>query len=226
MDTEQGPVFDAQVRLSSDSGAPVEQVTQSSGITDFKEVACGAWTVLAAKEGFEPATQTVQITSGANVEITLTLNPKMQSTSVEVSENVAPVEQTSTQQTELRPAEVKTLPNNPATVSDALPLVPGVVRARDGELKIDGTDEQRSSLIVNQTDVTDPATGKFGQTTSGGRGGIGDRPHHSVSRAVRPLHRVRDRGGDQARRRKMALRSQRSVPGFPHPQLPYARHPQ
>jgi hypothetical protein len=142
----------------------VEQVTQANGITDFRAVPCGSWTVLAAKDGFEPASKPVQISSGANLEVTLTLNPKTQSTSVEVSEKVAPVEQTSAQQTELRPAEVKNLPNNPATISDALPLVPGVVRASDGELKINGTDEQRSSLIVNQTDVTDPATGKFGQT--------------------------------------------------------------
>ena len=105
VDTEQGPVFDAQVRLSSEAGTPVEHVTQSSGVSDFKELACGVWSVLAAKEGFEPATKTLQITSAANSEVTLTLNPKMQSTRVEVNEKVAPVEQTSTQQTELRPAK-------------------------------------------------------------------------------------------------------------------------
>jgi hypothetical protein len=164
VDSEQAPVFAAQVRLSSESGSPVEQTTQSSGTRDFEHIPCGIWSVLAAKEGFDPATKTLEISSAANLEITLTLNPKMQSTSVDVTETIAPVEQTSAQQTALRPAEVKTLPNNPATVADALPLVPGVVRSPSGELKIDGTDEQRSSLIVNQTDVTDPATGKFGQT--------------------------------------------------------------
>lgn len=164
VDTEQGPVFDAQVRMTADSGTPAEHLTQSSGITDFQAVPCGVWAVLATKEGFEPAVKTVQVTNGANLELTLTLDPKMQASSVEVRDTVAPVEQTSTPQTTLRPAEVKTLPSNPATVADVLPLVPGVVRARNGELQIDGTDEQRSSLIVNQTDVTDPATGKFGQT--------------------------------------------------------------
>ncbi len=59
---------------------------------------------------------------------------------------------------------MKNLPTNPATISDALPLAPGVVRSTDGELKIDGSGEQRSALVINQTDVTDPATGKFGQT--------------------------------------------------------------
>ncbi len=164
VDTEQAPVFGAHVRITSEAGSPVEHLTQASGLTDFEGIPCGIWSALATKDGFEPAAQAIQITNLANLEITLTLNPKMQATSVEVKETVAPVEQTSTQSTELRPAQVKTLPNNPATISDALPLVPGVVRSPDGELKIDGADEQRSSLIVNQTDVTDPATGKFGQT--------------------------------------------------------------
>lgn len=76
---------------------------------------------------------------------------------------LASVEQSSSQNYELHPAEVKTLPTNPATVSDVLPLVPGVVRTPGGELKLDGSGEQRSSLVVNQSDVTDPATGKFGR---------------------------------------------------------------
>jgi Carboxypeptidase regulatory-like domain len=164
VDSQEGPVFDAQVRITSDSGTPVENVTQTSGIADFAKVPCGAWSVIAAKAGFEAAVKAVQISTGTNVEVSLTLNPKMQVSSLDVTDTAPAVEQSSTQRTELRPAEVKTLPNNPATVSDTLPLVPGVVRSPDGELKVDGTGEQRSSLVVNQTDVTDPATGKFGQT--------------------------------------------------------------
>ena len=76
----------------------------------------------------------------------------------------APIEQASSQSTEVRLAEVKILPTKPATVSEILPLVPGIVQSPDGELKIDGSGEHRSALVVNQTDVTDPATGKFGQT--------------------------------------------------------------
>ncbi len=157
-------MFDAAVRITPESGTALEHTTQTSGVTDFENLACGTWNVTTFKEGFESATKFVQITSGAAVEVRLTLNPKMQKSSVEVTDSAPPVEQSSTQKTELRPAEVKTLPNNPATISDALPLVPGVVRTPDGELKLDGTGEQRSALVVNQTDVTDPATGKFGQT--------------------------------------------------------------
>ena len=55
-------------------------------------------------------------------------------------------------------------PDRPATVADALPLVPGVVREPGGGLSISGSAEHRSALIVNSADVTDPATGQFGLT--------------------------------------------------------------
>ena len=99
------------------------------------------------------------------VEVTLTMNPQVNRSSVDVSASTgAPVEQSASQNYELHPDEVKILPSNPATVGDALPLVPGVIRAPSGELLLDGSGEQRSSLVVNESDVTDPATGKFGQT--------------------------------------------------------------
>ena len=59
---------------------------------------------------------------------------------------------------------VKELPSRPATVNDALPLIPGIVRQPDGKLQLSGSGEHRSAMIVNSADVTDPATGEFGLT--------------------------------------------------------------
>lgn len=58
--------------------------------------------------------------------------------------------------------EAKMSPLRPATLVDALPLVPGVIRTPDGRVKIAGLDEDHSALLVNSVDVTDPATGSFG----------------------------------------------------------------
>jgi hypothetical protein len=58
----------------------------------------------------------------------------------------------------------KELPSRPATVSDALPLIPGVARQPGGKLQLSGSAEHRSAMIVNSADVTDPATGEFGLT--------------------------------------------------------------
>ena len=75
-----------------------------------------------------------------------------------------PVDSGSSATVELPTDQVKELPSRPATVADALPMVPGVVRKPDGGLEISGSPEHRSSLIVNSADVTDPATGQFGLT--------------------------------------------------------------
>jgi len=163
-DSQESPVYDAKVRVGSDSQEIATQMSPTTGVADFINVPCGSWTVRASKDGFDDASSLVAVTSEGTVEIGLTLNPKTNKSSIDVTETPPPVEQSSSQNYELKPAEVKALPTNPATVTDTLPLVPGVVRAPSGELKLDGSGEQRSSLVVNQSDVTDPATAKFGQT--------------------------------------------------------------
>jgi hypothetical protein len=163
-DSQESPVYDAKVRVGSDTEEVASLQTPATGLADFVKVPCGAWVVRASKDGFEDSTSAALVENESKVEISLTLNPRMNRSSVDVTDTPPPVEQSSSQNYELRPAEVKNLPTNPATITDALPLVPGVVRAANGELKLDGSGEQRSSLVVNQSDVTDPATAKFGQT--------------------------------------------------------------
>ena len=82
--------------------------------------------------------------------------------SVEVHDTAPSAPTASSPATSVKPADVKDLPSRPASVNDALPLLPGIVRAPDGGLRINGSGEQRSALLVNQADTTDPATGGFG----------------------------------------------------------------
>src|SRR5258708_2941614 len=115
--------------------------------------------------GFEPLAQSVSCDSTATTaEIEFTMIPKIErveKVEVQASASVEG-EQTSSTATTLNPQDVKSLPSRPATVTDTLPLVPGVVRGPDGEIKIEGAGEHRSALVVNSTDVTDPTTGRFG----------------------------------------------------------------
>lgn len=163
-DSQEAPVFDVSVQISSGASTLGPVITRAEGIADFTGVACGSWTATAVKAGFADASGTIAIQSGTANELTVVLNPQIVRSSVNVEEKAPPVEQDSSVQTEVHPSEVRTLPNNPATVSETLPLVPGVVRSPQGELILDGSGEQRSSLVVNQSDQTDPATGRFGQT--------------------------------------------------------------
>lgn len=168
-DSQESLVYEARVSVVDGAAeqprALNPQVSPASGGSNFVDVPCGSWIVRASKDGFDDATTAVLIRDGNRVELDLILNPKMNRSSVDVTDTPAPpVSQSASQNYELKPEEVQSLPTNPGTVTETLPLVPGVVRAPNGELKLDGSGEQRSSLVVNQSDVTDPATAKFGQT--------------------------------------------------------------
>ena len=88
--------------------------------------------------------------------------PPVRRDSVEVHDTAPGVAPSSSAATPVKPADVKDLPSRPATVNDALPLLPGIVRTPSGGLRINGAGEQRSAMLVNESDVTDPATGNFG----------------------------------------------------------------
>ena len=118
--------------------------------------------VQASKAGFEAAGNNTEV--GAATHVKLTLLPEIVHSSVEVHDTAPPIEEASSGTTPLRTSEVKNLPSRPATVADSLPLIPGVVESPQGEITMAGAGEQHGALVVNQTDVTDPATGKFGQT--------------------------------------------------------------
>jgi len=88
--------------------------------------------------------------------------PPVRRDSVEVHDTAPGVPPSSSPATSVKPTDVKDLPSRPATVNDALPLLPGIVRTPNGGLRINGSGEQRSAMLVNESDVTDPATGSFG----------------------------------------------------------------
>ncbi|HTF65251.1 MAG TPA: hypothetical protein VK638_21470 [Edaphobacter sp.] len=71
-------------------------------------------------------------------------------------------EQSSSPGVSIKPAVANESPIRPLTLTDALPLVPGVVRAPNGQTQIEGSGEMHSALVINSVDVSDPATGRFG----------------------------------------------------------------
>ncbi|HEU0183879.1 MAG TPA: carboxypeptidase regulatory-like domain-containing protein, partial [Blastocatellia bacterium] len=128
----------------------------------------GKYEVVVSKEGFETRSRQDVTLDATPVEIKFTLVPKIAlSDKVDISASAsaaATPEQTASVSTELQADQIKNLPSKPTSVSDALPLVPGVIRSPQGEIKISGSGENRSAFIVNSADVTDPATGQFGTT--------------------------------------------------------------
>jgi hypothetical protein len=139
--------------------------SDAQGLARIAGIPSGSYEIVVEKTGFFPASQPIELSSlESAVEFTLTPKPAG-SEKVEVRADAPDSEQQSTSSSAtLQREEIKSLPNRPATVADALPLVPGVVRSADGQIIIDGGGEHKSAFVVNGTDVTEPATGRFGMT--------------------------------------------------------------
>jgi hypothetical protein len=167
-DEANNPVSGATVQIKRNNEIVSAITTDEKGEAAANLVP-GKYEIVVSKEGFETrAQQDVTLTAAAPVEVKFTLVPKIAlSDKVEISASAsasATPEQTASVATELQADQIKALPLKPTSVSDALPLVPGVIRSPQGEIKISGSGENRSAFIVNSADVTDPATGQFGMT--------------------------------------------------------------
>jgi hypothetical protein len=166
-DESDKPVAGALVEAKLQGSTKATATTNEKGEAEFANLAAGTYEIAVSKESFEPLTQSdVVLTAGAPIEVKFTMVPKLQlkdEVNVQAGADTS-LEKNASPAAELRPATVKSVPSRPATVKDALPLVPGVVRSSEGEIKISGTGEHRSALVVNSADVTDPATGQFGVT--------------------------------------------------------------
>ena len=140
-------------------------VTDAKGQASFTDLESRPYEISIDKEGFEPLRREIDLSLGESASVEVTMVPAMaRRDSVEVKATADAVEQGGTAPVTVDGRVVKELPSRPATVTDALPLVPGVVREPGGALIISASAEHRSALIVNSADVTDPATGQFGLT--------------------------------------------------------------
>ena len=168
LDESDKPVPGALVEVKLKGSVVATTVTNEKGEAEFTKLAPGTYEIAISKESFEPLNQgDVALTAGAPIEVKFTMIPKVQLKDVIVNVQAGTetgIEKGASPAAELGRAEVKNIPGMPATVKDTLPLVPGVVRSTEGEIKISGTGEHRSALVVNSADVTDPATGQFGVT--------------------------------------------------------------
>jgi len=161
-DSSKSPVAGARVELKAGGAMVASAQTDEKGHAEFGELKPARYEIHASKDGFEPV-QTDTLELPAAVELTLA-QAVARKDSIEVREKIAPLDQGASAPEQAPVGTVKELPGRPATVADALPSLPGVVRSPGGGLVMSAAGEHRSALIVNSADVTDPATGQFGLT--------------------------------------------------------------
>lgn len=140
---------------------PVHIVVKSDGEGQFKfnSVPSGSYTVSARAPGMG-ASQTVQVRAGAvsEVEVEMRLDAVQQTAVVTATAEPANIKAPSGTDT-VGESEVRNMPNIDERFQTLLPLIPGVVRGPNGLIDMKGARASQNGSLLNNADVTDPATG-------------------------------------------------------------------
>lgn len=167
IDDKSQPVPQARIEIHAHGQVLASALTDAAGRTTATLQEWPSLQVTVSKQGYLATSTVLEIkanTGPTEVEVVLA-KAELSQQSVEVHGTASnPVVEESSSQATLAPAQAQQTPGRPATLADTLPLVPGVVRASDGSVRIAGYGENHSALLVNSVDVTDPATGMFGLT--------------------------------------------------------------
>src|SRR2546421_207205 len=152
------------VKLTSTSSAPesVEATTDAEGRYAFTKLSPGSYTIEARLDGFKPFAESVVLSQGdAKIEnVSLELDKVVQK--IEVRDKAAAVSTESADSTAtVSSRQFTTLPLAEQKFNAALPLVPGVVRTKDGKLNFKGAPENQGMLLVDSAQTVDPVTGSF-----------------------------------------------------------------
>lgn len=146
----------------STGAAPRSTVTDAEGRYEFPQLAAGTYKLEATAEGFQTWSSTITLgpTQGLVKNIVLQINSvnqqvEVQGESVEIAtQNVAITATVNNEQLESLP-----LPTQKFT--EALSLIPGVIRTSTGKLTFKGQAESQGMLVVDSAENVDPVSGSF-----------------------------------------------------------------
>jgi hypothetical protein len=160
-----GAIPDVDVVLMRQGKLLVRMKTGADGHASAR-VSRGLVTISIQRTGYMPVAQVVDTRSFPDsiLEIKIVPIPQAHETVNVQASSEDITEQTSSPRESIKPQEANESPLRPLTLTDALPLVPGVVRGPNGQTQIEGSGEMHSALVVDSVDTVDPATGRFGLT--------------------------------------------------------------
>src|SRR5208282_2818201 len=167
VDEKNLPVPDATVEIRQSDKVVCTSSTDATGKATLQVNVPGTYSLRIQKKGYLPDETALEVSEGnaaQDLDVAVVLSAvALSKQTVEVKGEASnPITETSSAPATLAPEKAKDTPLRPATLVDALPLIPGIVRGPDGSVRIAGFGEDHSALLVNSVDVTDPATGGFG----------------------------------------------------------------
>jgi hypothetical protein len=141
---------------------PQSTVTDADGHYEFTQLVPGSYKLDASAEGFKPWSATISLGAGQALvkDVVLQISSvnqqvEVQGEAVEIAtQNVAITATVNTDQLESLP-----LPTQKFT--EALSLIPGVVRTSTGKLNFKGQAESQGMLVVDSAENVDPVSGSF-----------------------------------------------------------------
>jgi hypothetical protein len=138
----------------------IEGQSDNEGKVEFSTVPAGSYTITANIPGMA-ATQGVIVTAGAvsQVQLEMKLEAVTESTTVTASTNSADTKNEPSGTDTISESAVQNVPNIDERFESLLPLIPGVVRGPNGLINMKGARASQNGSLVNNADVTDPATG-------------------------------------------------------------------
>lgn len=160
-DAQNAPLPNVSIAFMKNGALVVQRKTDAAGRASA-QVPRSLITVSINQARYLPITQVVDTRSTSELEVNLIPTPQAQETVNVQAADEDITEQTSSPGASIRPQEANESPSRPLTLTDALPLIPGVVLAPNGQTQIEGAGELHSTLVVDSVDIADPATGRFG----------------------------------------------------------------
>ena len=156
---------DVTVRLTGPSPTAASQstTTDDDGHYQFAQLAPGKYTLEASEEGFQPWTATVSLQRGQALVEDVVLQINSVNQQVEVRAEVTPIVATQSvgPTATVSNQELAALPLPTAKFTEALSLVPGVLRTGEGKLNFNGQAESQGMLLVDSAENVDPISGSF-----------------------------------------------------------------
>lgn len=158
-----GAVAGAAVTVRGPAEEQAGSQTSEAGIARIANIAPGKHRLTILAAGFDELTTDIETDASPENRIDAILSAA-HTDSITIQGVIETPLEESTTPTVLDRRQVNSMPDRPRTVTDALPLAPGVVRLPNGQLRLAGNGEHRSAMLVNSATSTDPATGQFGAT--------------------------------------------------------------
>jgi len=138
-------------------------VSDAAGHYEFDNLGPGTYTLEVTEDGFKPWSGTITVGADQTVAQDIALQIISVNQRVEVHEEEGPKASTEsvTPNATVSNQQLNTLPLPTQKFTEALSLVPGVIRTAQGGLSFNGQEESQGMLLVDSAENVDPISGSF-----------------------------------------------------------------